>query len=126
MDNPTATSTMGSAGSGSLQSENFLVFEADLTAGWIRFDSVNYSGMAAEFGMTGDSLAAGEDLGMLEMMFGGSKMRSIIHVPGEVTSCTNKDAILTKDDRVIVEYGFVDLMKKGKADGYTIYFKPKK
>lgn len=125
MDNA-SSSVMASAGPGGMQAENFLVFVADLNAGWIRFDSVDYTGMATEFGMSSDSLMSGEDMGMLEMMLGGTKIKSIIHVPGEVTSCTNKEAIITKDNKVMVEYGLMDAIKKGKIPGYTIHFKPAK
>ena len=124
MDN--SSNVVGNASPGGMQSETFLIFDADMKAGWIRFDSVDYSGMATEFGMSSDSLMSGEDMGMIEMMFGSTKIKSVVHVPGEVTSCTNKDAILTKDNKVIVEYGFMDAIKKGKIEGYTIYFTPKK
>lgn len=125
MDN-SGSSVMASAGPGGMQAENFLVFDADLKAGWIRFDSVDYSGMATEFGMSSDSLMMGEDMGMLEMMLGSTKIKSIIHVPGEVTSCTNKEAIITKDNKVMIEYGLMDAIKLGKIPGYTIHFTPGK
>lgn len=112
------------AGAGSLQSESFLAFEADMKAGWIRFDDVDYSNMSAEFGMESDSTSA-EEAGMMEMMFGSSKIKTVIHVPGEVTSCTNPDAILTKDNKVIVEHGLMDVVRKKSIPGYTIYFTPK-
>jgi len=127
MDNNSATGMMPNVGgSGGMQSETFLVFDADMNAGWIRIDTTDYSALAPEIGMSSDSLMSSEDMGMMEMMFGSSKIKSVIQVPGEVTSCTNKDAILTKDNKVIVEYGFMDLIKKGKVPGYTIYFTPKK
>jgi len=65
-------------------------------------------------------------MGMMEMMFGSSKVRTIVHVPGEVISCTNKDAVITKDERVIIEYDLLDVIKKGKVEGFIIKFKPKK
>jgi len=127
MDNGSTPGIMPGMSGGGMKSETFLSYDADLKAGWIRFDSVDYSSLAPETGMSSDSLGtSSEDMGMMEMMFGNSKIKSVIHVPGEVTSCTNKDAILTKDDKVIVEYGFMDVIKKGKVPGYTIYFKPKK
>lgn len=126
MDNSSSNALMPAVGGGGMQSETFLVFDADMKAGWIRVDSVDYSAMAPEMGMSSDSLMSSEDMGMMEMMFGGSKIKSIIHVPGEVTSCTNKDAILTKDNKVILEIGLMDAIKKGKVPGYTIYFTPKK
>ncbi len=126
MDNNSATGMMPSVGGGGMQAETFLVFDADMKAGWIRFDTVDYSALAPEMGMSSDSLMSSEDMGMMEMMFGSTKIKSVIEVPGEVISCTNKDAILTKDNKVIVEYGFVDVIKKGKVPGYTIYFTPKK
>ena len=61
---------------------------------------------------------------MIEMMFGNSKIKSVIHIPGEVLSCTNPNAILTKDNKVIVEYPMMDVIKKGKLDGYKVIFKP--
>ena len=113
---------------GGMQSETFLVFDIDMKAGWIKVDSVDYSsiGMEMGMGMTSDSVMGSEEASMMEMMFGNSKIKSSIQVPGEVTSCTNKDAILTKDNRVLLEYKFMDVMKKGKIPGYTIYFTPKK
>jgi hypothetical protein len=122
----TTTGIMPNAGTGGIQSESFMVFEADMKAGWIRFDDVDYSEMAGEFGMAGDSTLSEEDLGMMEMMFGNSKIKSVVHVPGEVTSCTNPDAIITKDDKVIVEYGMMDVLRQKKIPGYQINFKPKK
>lgn len=110
---------------GGLPSENFMLFEADMKKGTIRIDSMDYSSMMGEMEMSTDS-AGSEDMAMMEMMFGNTKVKSTIHVPGEVTSCTNKDAILTKDNKVIVEYPFLDIIKKGKMPGYTIHFTPGK
>ena len=126
MDNSSSTGMLPGMGGGGMQSETFLVFDADMRAGWIRVDSTDYSGMAPEMGMSGDSLMSSEDMGMMEMMFGNSKIKSVIHVPGEVISCSNKDAILTKDNKVIIEYSFMEALKKGKVPGYTINFTPKK
>jgi len=126
MDNTSTTGVLPSMGGGGMQSETFLVFDADMKAGWIRFDTVDYSGMAPEMGISSDSLMSSEDMGMMEMMFGNSKIKTVIQVPGEVISCTNKDAILTKDNKVIIENGFMDVRKKGKVPGYTIHFTPKK
>ena len=125
MDNSSST-VMAAASPGGMKAENFLVFDADLKAGWIRFDSVDYTNMSEEFGMTSDSLMTGEDMGMMEMMLGSTKIRSIIHVPGDVKSCTNKEAIITKDNKVIIEYGLMDAIKQGKIPGYTIHFTPGK
>ena len=111
---------------GSMQSETFLVFDIDMKAGWIKVDSVDYSAIGMEMGMGSDSLMGNEEASMMEMMFGNSKIKSSIQVPGEVISCTNKDAILTKDNRVLLEYKFMDVIKKGKMPGYTIHFTPKK
>jgi hypothetical protein len=119
---------MPTGGGGGLPKESFMVFEADMKAGWIRFDSVDYAGLGMEMGMggmPGDSLMSSEDAGMMEMMFGNSKIKTVVHVPGEVNSCTNKDAILTKDNKVIIEHGFMDIMKVGKVPGYTIHFTPR-
>ena len=125
-----AQNVMPGGMSGGFNKEAFNMYEADLAAGWIKFDSVSYAGLTSEMGMgmgmPGDSTMGGEEMGMMEMMFGSSKIRTIIHVPGEVISCTNKDAIITKDDRVIIEYDFLDVLKKGSLAGYTIHFKPKK
>lgn len=126
MDDASSTAIMPSMGGGGMQKETFLVFDADMKAGWIRLDTVDYSALAPEVGMSADSLSTGDDMAMMEMMFGNSKIKSIIQVPGEVTSCTNKDAIITKDNKVIVEQDFLDVIKKGKVPGYTIYFTPKK
>ncbi len=116
----------GGDGSGSgLSPETFLVYEADMKDGWIRFDSIDYSSFAGEMGIEEDAAEESEDMAMLEMMFGNSKIKSVIHVPGEVTSCTNDDAILTKDNKVIIEYDFIEVIKGGKIPGYTIYFTPK-
>ena len=125
MDNSSST-VMAAASPGGMKAENFLVFDADLKAGWIRFDSVDYTSMSEEFGMSSDSLMTGEDMGMMEMMLGSTKIRSIIHVPGDVKSCTNKEAIITKDNKVIIEYGLMDAIKQGKIPGYTIHFTPGK
>lgn len=126
MDDASSTAMMPSMGGGGMQKETFLVFDADMKAGWIRFDTVDYSALAPEVGMSSDSLSTGDDMAMMEMMFGNSKIKSIVQVPGEVTSCTNKDAIITKDNKVIVEHDFLDVIKKGKVPGYTIHFTPKK
>lgn len=126
MDDASSTAIMPSMGGGGMQKETFLVFDADMKAGWIRFDTVDYSALAPEVGMSSDSLSTGDDMAMMEMMFGNSKIKSIVQVPGEVTSCTNKDAIITKDNKVIIEHDFLDVIKKGKVPGYTIHFTPKK
>lgn len=126
MDNASSTGMLPAMGGGGMQSETFMVFDADMKAGWIKVDTIDYSGMAPEMGMSSDSLMSSEDMGMMEMMFGNSKIKSVIHVPGEVISCSNKDAILTKDNKVIIEYGLMEAIKKGKVPGYTINFTPKK
>jgi hypothetical protein len=112
--------------SGSMGKGTFNAYEANLKEGWIKFDSTDYSAYNQDMGMMSDSTAGSEDMGMMEMMFGSSKIRTIVHVPGEVISCTNKDAVITKDERVIIEYDFMDVIKKGKTEGFTIKFKPKK
>lgn len=106
-----------------MDSETFMSFDADMKAGWIRVDTVLYKGFAEQMGMPQDSTGA-EDMSMMEMLFGNSKIKSVIHVPGEVISCTNPDAILTKDNKVLVEYPMMDVIRKGKIDGYMIHFKP--
>ncbi|HUR30612.1 MAG TPA: hypothetical protein VMZ69_04220 [Saprospiraceae bacterium] len=115
---------MSGASPVSMDSETFLSFDSDMKAGWIRVDTVLYTGFAEQMGMPQDSAMSSEDMGMMEMMFGNSKIKSVIHIPGEVISCTNKDAILTKDNKVLIEYPMMDVIRKGKIDGYTIYFKP--
>ncbi|MDQ3016433.1 MAG: hypothetical protein M3R25_06925 [Bacteroidota bacterium] len=113
-----------------IETDNFLVFDADMKAGWIRVDTILYTDLAAQMdmgmgmGMSGDSTMSSEDMGMMEMMFGNSKLKTVIHVPGEVMSCTNSMAILTKDNKVIVEQPFMDVIKNGKFNGFTIHFKP--
>jgi hypothetical protein len=116
----------GGGVSGGFSKGTFTMFDANLKDGWIKFDSIDYSSFSSEFGMASDSTAGSEDMGMMEMMFGSSKVRTIVHVPGEVISCTNKDAVITKDERVIIEYDFLDVIKKGKVEGFVIKFKPKK
>jgi hypothetical protein len=118
----------GAAGAG-FPNELFLTFHSDMKTGAIKIDTVDYGSIKAEMDMgmmMGDSASTSEDMGIMEMMFGNSKIRTIIHVPGEVLSCSNKDAILTKDNRVIVEHEFMEVMKSGKVPGYEIKFTPKK
>jgi len=119
-------SVMPGGMSGGMGKGTITVYEANLKDGWIKFDSTDYSAFNQEMGMMGDSTSGSEDMGMMEMMFGSSKIRTIVHVPGEVISCTNKDAVITKDERVIIEYDFLDVIRKGKVEGFTIKFKPKK
>jgi len=117
---------MASAGPVGLQSKSFLIFDADMKAGWIKIDSIKYGDVASELGMSQDSTMSSEDLGMMELMFGNSKIKSVIHVPGEVLSCTNPDAILTKDNKVLLEYDFLDVIRKGSIAEFTIHFQPQK
>jgi hypothetical protein len=129
MDNSAmAMSPGGPAGGAGFPKETMLTFHADMKSGLIRVDTTDFGNVTAEMGMgmPGDSLMGGEDMGMMEMMFGNSKIRSVIHVPGEVLSCSNKDAILTKDNRVIVEHKFMEVIETGKVPGYEIRFTPKK
>lgn len=118
---------MAGGASGGFPKETFMIFESNLKEGWIRVDSVDYAGLGGDMslGMPGDTTSGSEDMAMMEMMFGNSKIKSTIHVPGEVLSCSNKDAILTKDNKVIIEHEFMDVLRLGKVPGYTIYFKPK-
>lgn len=109
----------------SMDANNFLAFDADMKAGWIRVDTIRYEDFAMDMGMSGDSTSS-EDMGMMEMMFGNSKLKTIIQVPGDVISCTHSNAILTKDNKVIVEQPFLDVIKGGKYDGFTITFTPQK
>ena len=118
-----SSNVMSSSSPVGMDSETFMSFDADMKAGWIRVDTVLYKGFAEQMGMSPDSTGA-EDMSMMEMLFGNSKIKSVIHVPGEVISCTNPDAILTKDNKVLVEYPMMDVIRKGKIDGYTIHFKP--
>ncbi len=117
---------MASAGPVGLQSKSFLIFDADMKAGWIKVDSIKYGDVSMELGMPQDSVMSSEELGMMEMMFGNSKIKSVIHVPGEVLSCTNPDAILTKDNKVLLEYNFLDVIRNGSIAEFTIYFQPQK
>ena len=119
-------SVMPGGVSGGISKGTFPTYDANLKDGWIKFDSIDYSSFSNEIGMASDSTAGSEDMGMMEMMFGSSKVRTIVHVPGEVLSCSNKDAVITKDERVIIEYDFLDVIKQGKVEGFTIKFKPKK
>lgn len=118
------TSIVPGAGAGSLQTESFLSYTSDLKAGWITIDSMDYSSMASEMMMSPDGNK--EDESMMEMLFGSSKIRTIIHVPGEVQSCTYSGAILTKDNRVIVEFPLMTALKTGYTPSFTIRFTPKK
>lgn len=124
MESFSESNAMGSASPLPMDSETFMVFDADMKAGIITVDTVLYEGFAAQMGMSQDSAMSSEDLGMMEMMFGNSKIKSVVHVPGEVLSCTNQDAILTKDNKVIVEYPMMEVIRKGKIDGYSISFRP--
>lgn len=49
MDNSSSTGMLPGMGGGGMQSETFLVFDADMKAGWIRVDSIDYSGMALKW-----------------------------------------------------------------------------
>ncbi|MEP6646582.1 MAG: hypothetical protein ABJC12_05800 [Saprospiraceae bacterium] len=122
-ENPDMLSGGGPLG---FQPKSFMVFDADMKAGTLKVAPIDYGDMASQFGAKGDSTSSSENLGMLQMMFGNSKIKSVIHVPGEVLSCTNKDAILTKDNRVLLEYNFMDVIQKGSIDGFTIHFQPGK
>jgi hypothetical protein len=119
-------SVMPGGASGGISKSTFMNYKANFKEGWITVDSIDYSSYSSEMGMASDSTTGSEDMGMMQMMFGNSKVRTIVHVPGEVISCSNKDAIITKDEKVIIEYDFLDVIKKGKVEGYTINFKPKK
>lgn len=121
-----SSSGMMPTGGSQMPSESFLVFDADMKAGWIRFEDVDYSEAGGEFGMSGDSTMTAEDLGMMEMMFGSTKIKTIIHVPGEVLSCTEPTAVLTKDNKVIIEHGMMDVLREKVLKGYQVNFKPKK
>lgn len=117
---------MGSAGPMGFQTKSFLMFEADMKAGLITIAPVDYGSVSAQFGMSQDSTSGSENMGMMQMMFGNSKIKSVIHVPGEVLSCSNKDAVLTKDNKVLLEYNFMDVINKGSIEGFTIHFQPHK
>ncbi len=115
---------MISGGPAPMEADNFLAFDADMKAGWIKVDTILYTDLSVQMGMSGDSTMTSEDMGMMEMMFGNSKLKTVIHVPGEVLSCSHPLAILTKDNKVIVEQPFLDVIKKGKFDGFVVNFKP--
>ncbi len=116
---------MASAGPMGFQTKSFLLFDEDMKAGIIKVAPIDYGSVSAQFGMSRDSTSGSEDMGMIQMMFGNSKIKSVIHVPGEVLSCTNPDAILTKDNRVLLEYNFMDVINKGSIEGFTIHFQPR-
>ncbi|MEP6793245.1 MAG: hypothetical protein ABJB16_02885 [Saprospiraceae bacterium] len=117
---------MASAGPMGFQTKSFLLFDEDMKAGIIKVAPIDYGSLSAQFGMSQDSTSSSEDMGMMQMMFGNSKIKSVIHVPGEVLSCTNPDAILTKDNKVLLEYNFMDVINKGSIEGFTIHFQPHK
>jgi hypothetical protein len=117
---------MSQTGPVGLQNKSFLIFDMDKKAGWIKIDSIKYDDVASQFGMAQDSTSGNDEQGMMQMMFGNTKLKSIIQVPGEVTSCTNPDAIITKDNRVLLEYDFLDVVRKGSMAGFTIHYKPQK
>lgn len=115
---------MMSGGPMPMEADNFLSFDSDMKSGWIKVDTILYTDLALQMGMSGDSTMSAEDMGMVEMMFGNSKLKTVIHVPGEVLNCSHPLAILTKDNKVIVEQSFMEVIKKGKFDGFVINFKP--
>lgn len=119
-----SNSFIPNAGAGTFQSESFMSYTADLKAGWITIDSMDYSNAALEMSMSPDG--SKEDAGMMEMLFGQSKIKMVIHVPGEVQSCTYSSAVLTKDNKVIVEMPLMGVLKKGFTPSFTIRFTPKK
>ncbi|MBK9984631.1 MAG: hypothetical protein IPP15_20080 [Saprospiraceae bacterium] len=117
---------MASAGPMGFQTKSFLLFDADMKSGQINVSPIDYGSVSAQFGMSQDSTSSSENIGMLQMMFGNSKIKSVIQVPGEVLSCSNPDAILTKDNKVLLEYNFMDVINKGSIEGFTIHFQPRK
>ncbi|MGB3079936.1 MAG: hypothetical protein WBB31_12705 [Saprospiraceae bacterium] len=117
---------MASAGPMGFQTKSFLLFDADMKSGQINLSPIDYGSVSAQFGMSQDSTSSSENIGMLQMMFGNSKIKSVIQVPGEVLSCSNPDAILTKDNKVLLEYNFMDVINKGSIEGFTIHFQPRK
>ncbi len=117
---------MASAGPMGFQTKSFLLFDADMKSGLINVSPIDYSAVSSQFGMSEDSTSSSENLGMLQMMFGNSKIKSVIRVPGEVLSCSNPNAVLTKDNKVLLEYNFMDVINKGSIEGFTIHFQPGK
>jgi len=105
-----------------ISNDFFLVFDLDKSAGKLVIDSMNFNQTAESLQM-GTGADVSEDMAMMEMMFGGVRYKSTIHVPGEVISCSNPDAIITKDNKVMLEYSLFDVMQKRVIPGFTINFR---
>lgn len=102
-------------------------YEADLEQGIVVLPEQDFSG---DFGegtgsqdMDFDNMSE-EETGMMNMMLGESGYVTTIHLPGDVTSCDDVDAVID-GNTITIRDTYITLMKENKFKARTIKFKVK-
>lgn len=102
-------------------------YVADLKNGIITIPEQDFADGFLDEGITGgksmdDIDMDGEDMGMLQMLFGDASIVTKMHLPGEIISCDDPTADIF-GDQIRFKDSFMDLMKNKKTKGRVIKFK---
>ena len=103
-------------------------YEADLKNGIVTLPEQDFSGDLAGDGMGNEDIdfdnMSDEESGMMQMMLGESGYVTTIHLPGEVISCDDTEAVI-EGNKVTIRDSYMTLMKKGIFKARTIKYKVK-
>ncbi|MDA8693258.1 hypothetical protein N9L92_04280, partial [Saprospiraceae bacterium] len=103
-------------------------YEADLKNGIVTLPEQDFSGDLAGDGMGDENIdfenMSDEESGMMAMMIGESGYVTTIHLPGEVISCDDTEAII-EGNTVTIKDSYMTLMKEGIFKARTIKYKVK-
>lgn len=100
-------------------------YDADLNKGIVILPEQDFSGSFGEGAVSEDvdfSNMSEEESGMMEMMFGNAGYVTTLHLPGEVTSCDDPEAII-EGNVVTIRDTYMTMMKDNKLKARTIKFK---
>lgn len=100
-------------------------YEADLKNGIITLPEQDFSGDFGDNGMEDEEIdfenMSEEEAGMMQMMLGESGYVTTIHLPGNVISCDDTNAII-EGNTVTIKDSYMTLMKDGIFNARTIKY----
>jgi hypothetical protein len=100
-------------------------YEADLKNGIVTLPEQDFSGDFGDNGMEDEEIdfenMSEEEAGMMQMMLGESGYVTTIHLPGNVISCDDTNAII-EGNTVTIKDSYMTLMKDGIFNARTIKY----
>lgn len=103
-------------------------YEADLKNGIVILPEQDFSGDFGDNGMGNEDIdfenMSEEEAGMMQMMLGESGYVTTIHLPGEVISCDDNEAVID-GNTITIKDSYMTLMTDSKFKARTIKYKVK-